>query len=813
MDGVLGQYFRCVSLGFVILCFSACDGGHSSDSDSGNSNDTPSPVTDGGSQDTNTNQPGLAFNQTNTLGLLLGQTVANPATSASTGTITYSSGNTSVATVDDDGTVTAVALGTSTITAAQAADTNYEADTATVMVNVIAANFTLTAWIGKTNSEINFSTGVDGVEFYRSTDSDCNLASYAVCDFGQLDILNGTIVTDTAATASRSAFYYFVNGSDQADLTLATLELPYMGGPEVLVFDGRLFAVGGYTGRNEGGGNDVWVSDDGRHWAQLTDSAEFPERKDFAMAVFDNKLWLTGGYGADEFGFYNEELNDVWYSADGLQWTQAAAPPFVSRTRANLVNFNGKLWLIGGYEGTVTPLAEVWSSSNGQSWTQEVNNLPLEARHVVTFNNQIVAASVKGIWVSSNGVNWTELTTDTGYTRADAMVVHNGELYVMNNVTSSTPDEVWSSLDGVTWSKRVIAPAFNSHFSFAFTSFNNYLFVHGGASVFGTPVERHWYLETDSLDNDRWRRAMPGAEYPARTRHAGLSFNDKLWVIGGRSYSNYLNDVWSSTDGIHWTEEIAEAAFSARLGHQVIQYNGKLWLYGGANDSGELSDIWSSSDGVTWTSETADPMLATRYDYGLAVFNNTLFLLGGTATADDRKLGEVWQSSNGVDWTQAVASNFPARSDMGLTVYNGKLWMIGGFTGGNNFHNDVWYSDDGVSWTQATASAAFDVRANPQLYVHDGKLFVSSGDVKSGPTTFEALYNDVWSTTDGVDWTEENADAVFGRFYRNPVVELNGALWMLGGTITDDDFHNQLWRSTDGIYWRTPQQHPLNSPN
>ncbi|WGL17719.1 Ig-like domain-containing protein [Microbulbifer bruguierae] len=69
------------------------------------------------------------------------------------------------------------------------------------------------------------------------------------------------------------------------------------------------------------------------------DSAEFEERLNFAMAAFADKLWITSGYVPDEVGYYNHETNDVWYSEDGRHWPRTATaglggifPPPMSRT-------------------------------------------------------------------------------------------------------------------------------------------------------------------------------------------------------------------------------------------------------------------------------------------------------------------------------------------------------------------------------------------------------------------------------------------------------------------------------------------------
>ena len=71
--------------------------------------------------------------------------------------------------------------------------------------------------------------------------------------------------------------------------------------------------------------------------------------------------------------------------------------------------------------------------------------------------------------------------------------------------------------------------------------------------------------------------------------------------------------------------------------------------------------------------------------------------------------------------------------------------MIGGFDGG--YKNDVWSSSDGVTWTQESASAAFPVRADHQVVAFNNKLWLIGGYDGSRK-------NDVWSSSDGVNWYE-----------------------------------------------------------
>ena len=55
------------------------------------------------------------------------------------------------------------------------------------------------------------------------------------------------------------------------------------------------------------------------------------------------------------------------------------------------------------------------------------------------------------------------------------------------------------------------------------------------------------------------------------------------------------------------------------------------------------------------------------------------------------------------------------------------MWMIGGGTASSSYFNDVWYSSDGVNWTQATANAGLSARYWHTSVVFNSKMWVIGG--------------------------------------------------------------------------------------
>ena len=92
----------------------------------------------------------------------------------------------------------------------------------------------------------------------------------------------------------------------------------------------------------------------------------------------------------------------------------------------------------------------------------------------------------------------------------------------------------------------------------------------------------------------------------------------KCGVIGGWT-TTYTNDTWSSPDGNIWTRTNASAEFPARSRHTSVVFNNFLWTIGGF-DGTYLNDTWKSSDGDIWTVINAAPAFPGRSDHTTTVF-------------------------------------------------------------------------------------------------------------------------------------------------------------------------------------------------
>jgi hypothetical protein len=181
----------------------------------------------------------------------------------------------------------------------------------------------------------------------------------------------------------------------------------------MFALNGRMFVLAG-DGFNANG-SDVWSTEDGATWQQDLANGPFGVRRQHEVIVFNNRAWLLGGL---------EQTPDAWSSADGVTWTQEAlnVPDVAERHDLEMAVFDNRLWVIGGVRreanGTFTPLNDVWSSPDGNTWTRETASATWSPRteHAVAgfagrlwlFGGewQFTGGSNREVWQSADGIAW-----------------------------------------------------------------------------------------------------------------------------------------------------------------------------------------------------------------------------------------------------------------------------------------------------------------------------------------------------------------------------------------------------------------------
>ncbi len=299
-------------------------------------------------------------------------------------------------------------------------------------------------------------------------------------------------------------------------------------------------------------------------WRRVTEKAAFAPRDGAGAVVLDGRMWLLGGWNpGDKVHFPMTCNSEVWSSHDGADWTLVhPRAPWEGRHTAGWVVHRGRMWVVGGDPIQRHYQNDVWSSRDGRAWERVAESVPWAPRvlhHTVAFRDRI--------WVMGG-------QTLPQFAPAPE-AFHN---------------DVWSTVDGKTWSKV--------------------------------------------LDRAPWApRGMIGGT---------AVLNGRMWILGGGTYDTpqsprrFYNDVWSSADGVTWERHLEHAPWSPRQYHDVAVFDGRLWVLEGWN-GGNRNDVWHSGDGVHWEELPGTPW-APRHAASVFVHGDALWVVAGNNMTSD-----VWK--------------------------------------------------------------------------------------------------------------------------------------------------------------------------
>jgi leucine-zipper-like transcriptional regulator 1 len=291
-------------------------------------------------------------------------------------------------------------------------------------------------------------------------------------------------------------------------------------------------------------------------WMQATAHAAFSPRSFHTAVAFGGKMWVIGGND----GSYK---NDVWSSPDGAAWTQVlpAGQIFSGRSGHTSVVFDNKMWVIGGNDGSYKN--DVWSSPDGATWTQVAQG-PI-------------------------------FTGRCGH----ASLVHDGKIWVLGGYyydgNPNTLNDAWYSSDGESWNQAAVTQAFSNRRYHTAVSLNGVIWVIGGDcsnpyNIFNDA----WYSSTGTY----WTQSTDTVQTESPTGHLGgcaqttVVLNNCMWNIGGYYDGEYKNDVYCSYGGHTWIRRDLSDVFSARCGHASIVFKDQLWVIGGTGNGGNTNDVY-----------------------------------------------------------------------------------------------------------------------------------------------------------------------------------------------------------------------------
>jgi N-acetylneuraminic acid mutarotase len=421
----------------------------------------------------------------------------------------------------------------------------------------------------------------------------------------------------------------------------------------------------------------------------------------------------------------------------------------------------------------------------------------------------------------------------TGYASGTAVrfaggFAHNGYIYAMggslSSSTNATNNMYWAALDPTTGAPGAFSNTnignFTTPYGFALarsmpavTTAEGYVYAFGGCTssmtagsftacttfpttTNATEVYQHNNGGTGQTSAFSSMQAIPTAQ----AEHASLAYNGKLYVIGGctaytsgvcSAYSTEVKSNAINPDGTlnaSWTT--LNALPSGRSAEQAVAYNGYMYVIGGRSaGSAATGTVWYApinSDGTlgSWVDSSSNylPSGAERRSFGAAISNGYIYV-GGGQDASNAYLSNVYYaqlSSTGSvgSWATTVAFT-TARASLGMTAYNGVLYVVGGTNG--TAQNDIQYAKLNTDGTVPSWSYTTDIDRGlsyGQVAAANGYMYFIGTD---GAST-EVKYADI-NANGTLGTLHYSSNVMAGGHIRGAAAYSDGSFYVTGGCV------------------------------
>ncbi len=287
---------------------------------------------------------------------------------------------------------------------------------------------------------------------------------------------------------------------------------------------------------------------------------------------------------------------------------------------------------VGAAESSGNVDAAVWTSADGISWSRVPHDETIfggDASQVMSSvmaggpglvavgSDGPVASRVAAVWTSADGITWSRVPDD-------AAVLGGDRSQLMSSVTAGGPGlvavgwaspgdsghaAVWTSADGITWSR---VPHDETVFGF-YTEMSSV--TAGGPGLVAVGWEINFSLDADgavwtSADGITWSRVTH-----SRAVFGGEGNQEMISVTAGgpgvvavgsdKWGANEDAAVWTSPDGISWSRVTHnDAVFGGEGAQRMIGVTagGPGLVAVGWDGSAMVGDaaVWVSADGITW---------------------------------------------------------------------------------------------------------------------------------------------------------------------------------------------------------------------
>ncbi len=514
-------------------------------------------------------------------------------------------------------------------------------------------------------------------------------------------------------------------------------------------------------------------------------------RNDFGSAVWNGYLYIFGGCSGSNCTGYLSDMQYCPIGANGAigTCTTNAATSYTARKSFGAAVYNGYIYIVAGCTA---------GASGCTTFQSDIHycKIKTDASVDVCVNNPT------GITTARNSLG---------------VAVNNGFLYVTGGYTGSVnkndiqycPINADGSVGTCTVSGTTFTQVRSNHAS---VIYNGYLYIIGGvhAGVWENDINRCPIKLDGSGDVDTCTQ-QTGAFTNARAGHSAVTSNGYLYIIGGSPDSgttayNTIHYCPLYANGSAGTCTSTSTMSNNRTGHTTVVHGGYIYNIGGATGSGLVRDIDRELINIGTPTPAAaiqqtSAFTNARKESSSVVYNGYLYIIGGYSTGYENDIQYCPINANGSvgTCTRQTSAFTTARRQHSSVVYNGYLYIIGGDSG--SFQNDIQYcpinADGSVGTCTQQTSAFTNARALFSSVAHNGYLYIIGGSVSGSPTGCSSgLCNDIQYCPINANGsvgtcTQQTAAFTTARSYLTSNV-YNGYLYIAGGLAAGPTYQNDI---------------------
>lgn len=484
--------------------------------------------------------------------------------------------------------------------------------------------------------------------------------------------------------------------------------------------------------------------------------------RDAAVSTFSvtGKVYFTGGY-YDNAGTITH-YDDVYESTDCVNWSKVATNPFNGggRRGAKMIEYDSKLWLMGGYLVNGTLMGDVYSSADGATWSLvKANAFPprayFEASTALAENITIMGGAGMNDYRPSKvtsfsgdfsgwfrqGRNWTAAACDGTYLyfiSAYYKYIYNAADFTLVNswvTINNCNNGAFTDATGMIVNGSYLYVCDNGCDRIQRVYKNNYTYAGKSSYAFTSPVdvqEDGTYLYvSDEGAGEIVKLSKTTLAYSSKysSTFNGRTFKPTRMAICG----DYLYVVDSQYDRIIKCNKNTFAFVAEVMGQSPYSmFGGEFYAL---NMSGMASHLMSIAANETYVWAECEGDVVKKF-----WAENLTFVCDSS----------VYEGDPAGDGSQMFFINTTHMGIVGDSYYD--IWRLDDSSLINHgYYNDMWKSSDGINWLIGTGRRyAVNDKANIGTNGDSGYFIDDNGVLQ-------------WQSIPQVDNSDDGHTSVSGR--------------------------------------------------